>query len=187
MVKLLGSALLVGSLVMFSVPASAQRKAASRSNAGPRQEIGVDFSGFYNKPSGGSGGVNMGLPVDIRIGFLSRSKVMFEPRLSFQYSSGGGTSYVIVPGLNLLYQLKRGSGPSGLVGAPYLTGGVALNLYDIVGTSWQQFAVGGGIGKRVPFATQAARFEGFFGYTFKGGGAPSMFSVGTRIGLSFWH
>src|SRR5258705_8983208 len=99
MVKLLGSALLVGSLVMFSVPASAQRK-ASRSNVGPRQEIGVDFSGFYNKPSGGSGGIDMGMPVDIRVGFLTRSKIMFEPRLAFQYSSGGGAGYVIVPGLD---------------------------------------------------------------------------------------
>jgi hypothetical protein len=183
MMKLLCIGLLVGSLAMLSVPASAQRKGGT---LGPRQEIGADFTGFYNKPSGGSGGIDLGMPVDIRVGFLTHNKLMWEPRLSFQYSSGGGTSYIIVPGVNVLYQLKRGTGPYNLMRAPYVTGGVALNFYDL-GTSWTQVSLGGGVGKRVPYGSSAARFEGFFGYTFKGGGAPSSFAIGTRIGLSFWH
>jgi len=188
MMKLRGTALVVGSLAILSVPAAAQRKAGS---VGPRQEIGADFTGFYNKPSGGSGGVDFGLPVDIRVGFLTHHKLMWEPRLSFQYSSGGGTSYIIVPGVNVLYQLKRGTGPYNLMRAPYVTGGAALNVFHLGGgggsTSWTQLSLNGGVGKRVPFGSSATRLEGVFGYTFKGGGAPSSFAIGTRIGLSFWH
>jgi hypothetical protein len=188
MVKLVGSALLVSSLSILSMPASAQRKASA---AGPRQEIGADFTGFYNKPSGGSGGVDLGLPVDIRVGFLTHHKIMWEPRLSFQYSSGGGTSYIIVPGVNVLYQLKRGTGPYNLMLAPYVTGGAALNVFHLGGTggstSWTQLSLNGGVGKRVPFGSSATRFEGVLGYTFKGGGQASSFAIGTRIGLSFWH
>jgi hypothetical protein len=188
MVKLVGSALLVSSLSILSMPASAQRKA---STTGPRQEIGADFTGFYNKPSAGSGGVDLGLPVDIRVGFLTHNKVMWEPRLSFQYSSGGGTSYIIVPGVNVLYQLKRGTGPYNLMRAPYVTGGAALNVFHLGGTggatSWTQLSLNGGVGKRVPFGSSATRFEGVLGYAFKGGGQTSSFAIGTRIGLSFWH
>src|SRR5207247_10832863 len=73
--------------------------------------------------------------------------------------------------------------------APYVTGGVALNLFDVGGPggSGTQFSLGGGVGTRVPFETAAGRIEGFLGYTFKGGGFPSNFAIGTRIGLSFWH
>jgi hypothetical protein len=188
MVKFVGSVLLVGSLSIQSMPVSAQRKA---STLGPRQEIGADFTGFYNKPSGGSGGIDLGLPVEIRVGFLTHKKLMWEPRLSFQFSSGGGTSYIIVPGVNVLYQLKRGTGPYSLMRAPYVTGGAALNVFHLGGavasTSWTQVSLNGGVGKRVPFGSSATRFEGVLGYTFKGGGQPSSFAIGTRIGLSFWH
>jgi hypothetical protein len=165
----------------LSVPASAQRK-----TAGPRLELGGDFAASYTKPSGISGGIDMGLPVDVRVGILTRKRLMWEPRLSFLFNTIGTTTYTIVPGLNVLYQLKRGTGPYNLMRAPYVTGGVALNFFDY-GTSWTQVSLGGGVGKRVPFGGSATRLEGFFGYTFKGGGAPSSFAIGTRIGLSFWH
>ena len=180
MFKLLGSALLLSSLTMLSVPASAQRKTAAR------YELGGDFVAAYNKPSGVSGGIDMGLPVDVRVGLLTQKRLMWEPRLTFDYSSVGVTTYTIVPGLNALYQLKRGTGAYNLMRAPYVTGGVALNFFDR-GTSWTQLSLAGGVGKRVPFGGSAARFEGFLGYMFKGGGRPSDVAIGTRIGLSFWH
>jgi hypothetical protein len=186
MVKLLGRALLVGGLALVSAPAAAQHKAASHSAAAPHHEIGADFLAFYDKVSGGSGGLVMGLPVDVRVGFLTHKKLMWEPRLSFAFSSVGATNYTIVPALNVLYLLKRGTGPYNLVRGTYATGGVALNFYDL-GTSWMQVSVGGGVGKRVPFESAAARLEAFLGYTFRGGGFPSDFAIGTRIGLSFWH
>ena len=189
MYKLLGGALLVGSLSMLAVPASAQKKAASTASGGYHHEFGVDLAAYYVKPSGGSGGIQMGAPVDVRLGILSRSKLMWEPRLAFLLNTAGGTTYSLAPGLNVLYQLKRGTGTRNLIRAPYVTGGVALNLFDVGGPggSGTQFSLGGGVGTRVPFETAAGRIEGFLGYTFKGGGFPSNFAIGTRIGLSFWH
>jgi hypothetical protein len=86
--------------------------------------------------------------------------------------------------------MKRGTGPYNLMRAPYVTGGAALDLFHVGGvggTSSTQLAVNGGVGKRVPFGSSATRFEGFVGYAFKGGGEPSGFAIGARIGLSFWH
>ena len=183
MMKLLSSVLLVSSLAILSVPAAAQRKSTSGS---PRYEIGGDFAAAYSKPSGVSGGLDMGLPVDVCVGLLTHNKLMWEPRLSFAYQTIGTTQYRIVPGLNVLYQLKRGTGAYNLIRAPYVTGGVALNFFDF-GTSWTQVSLNGGVGKRVPFGGSAARFEGFGGYMFKGGGRGSNFAIGARIGLSFWH
>ena len=187
MVKLLGRALLVGSLAMLSVPVAAQHRATASGAAGPRHEVGVDFVASYTKVSGGGGGIVLGLPVDVRVGLLTHKKLMWEPRLSFAFNTIGTTTYVIVPGLNLLYQLKRGTGPYNLMRAPYATGGVALTFFDLGVPSGTQLSLNGGVGKRVPFEGSAARFEGFLGYTFKGGGASSSFDLGVRIGLSFWH
>jgi hypothetical protein len=187
MVKLLGRALLAGSLAMLSVPASAQRKAAPSGTMTHRHEFGVDLEASYLKPSGGSGGIFLGLPVVVRIGLLTHKKLMFEPRLSLAFNSAGTTTYAISPGLNVLYQRTRGSGPFNLMHAPYLTAGVALTFFDFGAPSGTQLALNGGVGKRVPFGGDAARFEGFFRYAFKGGDAVSSFAIGARIGLSFWH
>ncbi len=188
MLKLLGGALLVGSLAMLATPASAQKK-ASAAAGGFQHEIGVDFAADYAKPSGASGGIAMGVPVDIRVAFLTRSKLMWEPRLTFSLSSvgGGSTIYTFFPGVNVLYQLKRGTGTHGLIRAPYVTGGVGLDIIGVGGTSATQFAIGGGVGTRVPYESAAGRIEGFLSYTFKGGGFPSVFAIGARLGLSFWH
>ena len=189
MVKLLGSALLVGGLAILATPASAQKRAvAAAPSTGTRQEIGFDLAFDYAKPSSVSGGVELGLPVDVRVAFLTRSKLIWEPRLTFSLSSvGGGTFYTFFPGVNVLYQLKRGTGPHNLVRAPYVTGGVGLTLVGVPGASSTQFSLGGGVGTRVPFESAATRLEGFLAYTFKGGGSPSNFAIGARVGLSFWH
>jgi hypothetical protein len=185
--KILGRALLVGSLAMLSGTVAAQRKTATSGMATPRHEIGADFEASYTKISGAGGGLILGLPVDVRVALLTHKKLMWEPRLSFAVSTIGTTTYVIAPGLNVLYQRTRGTGPYGLLRAPYLTGGVALNLFDFGLGSGTQLALNGGVGKRIPFEGDAARFEGFIGYEFKGGGEPSRFAIGIRIGLSFWH
>jgi hypothetical protein len=187
MIQLLGRALLAGSLAMLSVPASAQRKAAPSATMAHQHEFGVDLEAAYVKPSGGSGGLAIGLPVDIRLGLLTHKKLMFEPRLSLAFNSAGTTTYVITPGLNVLYQRTRGSGPNNLLRAPYLTGGVALTFFDLGAPSGTQLALNAGVGKRVPYGGAAARFEGFFRYAFSGGDAASSFAIGARIGLSFWH
>jgi hypothetical protein len=189
MVKLLGCALLAGSLAVLSAPVSAQKKTSASSPSTPsaRYEIGGDFAASYTNLSNVGGGINMGLPVDVRVGFLTHKKLMFEPRLSFLVSTIETTTYSITPGLNVLYHLKRGTGPSHVMRAPYVTGGVAMTFSDFGAGSATQFSIGGGVGKRVPFGGGATRLEAFLGYTFEGGDLPSSFSIGTRIGLSFWR
>ena len=193
MVKLLGCALLVGCLAMLSAPASAQKKtpASTKTTASttssPRYELGGDFAASYTKPSDVDGGINMGLPVDVRMGFLTHKKLMWEPRLSFLLTTIGATTYTITPGLNVLYRLKAGSGPYKLVRAPYITGGVGMSFYDLGGGSGSQFSLGAGVGKRIPFGSAATRIEAFLGYAFESDALPSSFSLGTRIGLSFWR
>src|SRR5690349_6102367 len=108
MLKVLGGALLVGSLVMMATPACAQKKAPAAASAGGfHHEIGFDLLAAYAKPSGASGGIELGVPVDIRLALLTRSKLMWEPRLAFSLTSvgGGGTIYTFAPDVNVLYQL----------------------------------------------------------------------------------
>ncbi len=186
--KLIGSTVLAAALLTTPLLATAQRRTAAPAG-GPKHEMGVDLAAYYTKPSGGSGGIQIGLPVDVRVAFLTRSnsKLIWEPRVSFDLNSIGTTTYVFAPGLNVLHQLKRGSGTRGLLRAPYVTGGAQLTFFDTGPTSGSQFSLGGGVGTRAPFQSAAFRYEGFFAYTFKGGGQPSNFAIGTRLGLSFWH
>ena len=185
--KLIGSAVLAAVLLTTPAFAAAQRRRAAAPAGGPAHEMGVDLSAYYLKPSGGSGGIQIGLPVDVRVAFLTRSQLTWEPRVSFTLNSIGTTTYVLAPGLNVLYQLKRGTGTRGLLRAPYVTGGAQLTLFDFGPTSGSQLSLGGGVGTRAPFQSAAFRYEGFLAYTLKGGGLPSNFAIGTRIGLSFWH
>jgi len=185
--KLIGSAVLAAVLLTTPVLATAQRRAAAPAG-GPTHEMGVDLAAYYTKPSGGSGGIQIGLPVDVRVAFLTRSQLMWEGRASFALSSvGTTTTYEFAPGVSVLHQLKRGTGTRGLIRAPYVTGGAQLTLFDNGPTSGSQLSLGGGVGTRAPFQSAALRYEGFFAYAFKGGGRPSNFAIGTRFGLSFWH
>lgn len=184
MVKLVRHALLVGSLAMLSGPVSAQGKAETSDTTGPRHEIGFDLEASYTGFSGG-GGLVMDLPADIRFAFLTRRQVMWELRLSAMLNTYLYTRYLIVPGLHVLYRLKRGTGPHNLLGAPYITGGLGLSKLSVGGEGGTLWLVNGGVGTRVPFGPAATRIEGFFRYGFTGGG--SNYAVGARIGWSFWH
>lgn len=190
MLKFLGG-FWVGGLVALASSASAQRAAqrpaAMPAAVAPEHEIGFDLAAYYTKPSGVSGGLEMLFPVDARVTFLTHSKIMWEPRLALTLNTIGTTTYTIVPGVNAVHQLKRGGGPYNLVNAPYVTGGAAFNFVNTGATTGTQLSLNGGVGKRVPFASAALRYEGFLSYTFKGAGLPSAFAIGLRIGLSFWH
>lgn len=204
MLKVLGSTLLLGSLIGLAMPASAQRRATrtttttstttTASTSRPKHELGADLATqFINRGEGIGGGVQFGAPVDVRWGFLSKSALNFEVRASFTYDSkgaGGESAMIFAPGVNALYQLKRGSGPHGLLRAPYVTGGVGLNLvhFGSAGTD-TQFGIGGGIGTRLPAGgnNMVWRPEGFVTYSFASGNLPSAFAIGLRMGMSFWH
>ena len=194
MLKVLTVAFLVGGSVALAPCATAQHKPVSRTAAAPslatapEHEIGFDLGADYAKPSGTSGGLQALFPVDARVLFLSRSSLMWEPRLTLTFNTIGTTTYTVVTGLNALHPLRSGSGPYGLLRAPYLTGGAALNFVNTGVTNGVQFGLGAGLGTRVPIESGAAlRYEGFVSYTFKGAGLPSMFAIGLRAGPSFWH
>jgi hypothetical protein len=112
--------------------------------------------------------------------------------LAFQYVSLGsnaGSGVQLAPGINVLHQLKRGSGTRGLLRAPYVTAGVGLNIvkpFSGAGTE-TQFAIGGGVGRRVAYGSAVFRPEGYISYAFSSGNLPSAVSLGVRLGLSFWH
>jgi hypothetical protein len=160
----------------------------------PKHELGADLATqFINRGEGVGGGVQFGAPVDVRWGFMSKSPLNFELRASLSYDSkaaGGDALLAFTPGVNALYQLKRGGGPNGMMRAPYLTGGVGLNLvhFGAAGTD-TQFGLGAGVGTRLPAGggNLAWRPEAYMTYAFSSGNLPSAFAVGLRMGLSFWH
>ena len=185
--KLIGSVVLGTLLATLPALAAAQRRAATE--AGPQHELGVDLAFQYvSVGSGGGSGVRLAAPVDVRVGFLSRSQTMFEGRVAVLWDSNVG-AVDFQPGVNVLHQLKRGTGTRGLMRATYVTGGVGLNMTKAgSGASTEtQFAINGGIGKRLPYESAVFRPEAFLAYAFSTSTLPSEFSIGVRLGLSFWH
>lgn len=196
MFKVLSCALLVGSFIALAQPADAQRRGTTTSvgsTSSPKYELGADLATqFINRGDGVGGAVQFGAPVDLRLGLLSQSRLHFEVRASFAYDSkGAGTDATLTfaPGVNALYNLKRGTGPHGLMGAPYVTGGIGLNLLKFGPSTDTQFGLGAGIGTRLAAGGGglAWRPEGFLTYSFKSANLPSAFAIGVRMGLSFWH
>lgn len=188
---LIGRVVMVTALAALPAALCAQRRAAAM-EAGPQHEFGIDVAFQYiDRGSGVGGGVQLAAPVDVRIGFLSRSKVMFEARGSLAYDSKGtGTAATLAfsPGVNALYQLHRGTGTHGLIHAPYLTGGLGLNIVKAGSAGTEtQVAIGAGIGTRVQYESAAFRPEGYIAYAFSSGFLPHAFAIGVRAGLSFWH
>ncbi len=150
--KLIGSVVLGTLLATLPALAAAQRRAATE--AGPQHELGLDLAFQYvSVGSGGGSGVRLAAPVDVRVGFLSRSQTMFEGRVAVLWDSNVG-AVDFQPGVNVLHQLKR---------------------------------INGGIGKRLPYESAVFRPEAFLAYAFSTSTLPSEFSIGVRLGLSFWH
>lgn len=186
---------LAAALMALSAPAYGQQAAARATRTNPSHELGADFAAQYtNQGDGIGGGVQIAEPVDIRVAFLSASRVAFEPRLAFALDTKGtgtSTAYTFTPGLNVLYRLSRGTGTRGLIGAHYLTGGAQLNLVrtgvNNFTSSSTQFALDGGVGTRIPYGGAAIRVEGFVSYAFPTDMLPRMFAIGTRVGMSFWR
>ena len=59
-------------------------------------------------------------------------------------------------------------------------------LFRSAGTE-TQFTINGGVGTRRSYGSAVFRPEGFVSYAFESGALPSEFSIGVRLGLSFWH
>lgn len=183
------SGTLVAALALVPAMAAAQH---SMENA--KHELGVDLGVLYSKPKGSDGIFSIGTPVDVRVGFVSGSRLEVEPRFTFNYASGGGdNAYVFTPDVNLLFGLSANGNRKG----PYLTAGAGVDLAHVkvstplgsVSSSTSQFNFNGGIGTRVPYESGAIRLEAFARYLLKNTskGLPNTLDLGARVGLSLWH
>lgn len=184
--KHFGSALILTALAVLPSLAEAQRRpAAQQRSAGSRHEFGVDLGAAYQKPSGFDGGIVIGTPLAVRLGLVTAKKVMWEPRLSMEFTTVGGTTrYSVEPGVNVLYAMAPGTHRRGM----YLTGGGALGLQDF-GQSGTILAMNAAVGWRKPWGNAAWRYEAGFRYSFENQslGAPSTIEIGGSIGISLWH
>jgi hypothetical protein len=150
----------------------------------------VDLGADYAKPSSvngvsTSGGIELLTPVDIRVGFRSRGKLMWEPRVSLGLTTwGGATRDMIGLGVAGLYSMEPGGHSAGM----YLTGGAGLVLVNNGVNSGTNFSIGGGVGWRKPFGSAAWRYELGFRYDTKNDAyLPATIRIGGRVGLSLWH
>jgi hypothetical protein len=189
--KLFGGLALTAFALSLPVTAIAQRRSSA---ASPTREFGVDLNAAYVSPGtqGVDGGIAIITPVDLRYGFVPRSgKTMWEPRLSFNFSTvGGTTSYVLTPAVNLLYANSPGGHRRGM----YFSGGAGLVLGDPSGSaSGTAVKLEGGVGWRKPYGTGGAfRYEFGFQWVSKSdelaaAGLADYIAIGGRLGISLWH
>jgi len=187
---------LVAAVALVALPhvALAQRTRAAAPASGPKNEIGVDLGAAYSHHGSGCttscGAFEAGTPVDVRWGFMANGPLSFEPRFTLSYFTGlGGHDLAFNPDVNVLYRMGNSTPRKGM----YLTGGLGLDISNQkVGTtsvSSTQFSLNGGVGKRIPIASNAWRLEGFLRYNFPNTskGIPSRFDIGARVGMSFWR
>lgn len=182
--KHLSSMAFVALLLSIPALADAQRRAAS--SGGAKHEFGVDLGLAYVKPDGFDGGIEIGTPIDVRVGLMSTGKMMWEPRFTLGFSSvGGASTYDFEPGVNVLIANSPGGHRNGM----YLTGGAGLLLADNGATNGTAFSVNAGVGWRKPYGSAAWRYELGFRWQSESAdlGLPSTISIGARIGISLWH
>jgi hypothetical protein len=184
---LMGAALAPG--VAESQRPPARTQTASQTTAG-KKEFGVDLGLSWVSPDIGDSRIRIGTPLAIRIGFVPRGRLMWEPRFALAYDSegAGSAAYTFTPGIAALYSMTPSRHRSGW----YLLGGAGLNLLSLGvpgASSATTFSFGAGAGTRRRLGNAALRFEGGLQYDTEDSdaGVPSQFSIGARVGLSFWH
>ena len=149
-----------------------------------KHEFGVDAVFLYRKPSGGTGRWVFGGPADIRIGFVSKSSLMFEAGFQFAFSGGGGVSDHDVS-LGVAAQWSKDH-RKGL----FVQAGPAIEFVGGTGSpSGTAFSVFGDIGTRIPYGSGAFRLSTGLRYSPENTtlGAASSVNVHVRAGLSLWH
>ena len=176
--------------IVLSLPAAAmaqRRTTAPMSTA--KHELGVDIGVAYVKPNGVSGGIAIVTPFDVRFGLVPRrGKMMWEPRVTLNFNTtGGNTTYLFTPGINMLYSNTPGGHRRGM----YFTGGAGLVMGDGgAGGSGTAFQLNGGVGWRKPYEGAAWRYELGFQWVSQSaelGPFADYIAIGGRIGISLWH
>jgi hypothetical protein len=177
--------------LFLSVPALAEAQRRPAASSGAKHEFGIDVGLAYYDPDGGESGIRVGIPLDVRVGFVTAKKLQWEGRLFFDYDSkraGTEAAYLISPGVNVVYAMNRATNRNGM----YLTGGAGLNLVKFGPNSATGFSLNGAVGWRKPYGNAALRYEFGIKYDLEASdGAvpviPKTLSIGARLGLSFWH
>jgi len=171
-------------------PARPAARSATVAASAVKNEFGVDLGLAYVTPDGGDGRLRIGTPLDLRIGFVSRGRLMWEGRLGLAFDSEGlgDAAYAFTPQVMGLYSMTPNRHRAGL----YLFGGAGLNFVSIgspLADAGTTFSLGGGVGTRKRLGNAALRLEGGLRYDTEdaGAGMPSQFAIGARAGLSFWH
>lgn len=180
--KLMSGVALATLLGTIPALAEAQRQAASAA----RHEWGADVGVGYAKPDGVDGGIFITTPLDVRLGFVGRSNMMWEGRLGFDFSTvGGNTAYELRPSVNVLFANSPGRHRRGM----YFTGGVGLVLADDGANSGTAFGFNAGVGWRKPYRSAALRYEFGFQWNSESAdlGLPSTIIIGGRFGVSLWN
>lgn len=189
--KLFGGMVLAAVALSLPAMAQAQRRASSASMGGAKHELGVDLGVAFVSPNatGVSSGLIIQTPLDVRFGFVPRagSKMMWEPRVSFNFNTvGGNTTYLLTPQLNALFANSSGGHRNGM----YFTGGAGLVLGDLGGGSGTALKLEGGIGWRKPYESAAWRYEVGVQWVSSSanlGPFADYIAIGGRIGISLWH
>lgn len=189
--RLFGGMVATAVALSLTTTAQAQRRAASAPMGGAEHELGVDLGLAYVDPqiTGASGGIVIQTPVDVRFGFVPRgaSKMMWEPRATFNFNTVNGTTkYLLTPQLDLLYANSPGGHRRGM----YFVGGAGLVLGDFGAGSGTALKLEGGVGWRKPYGSGAWRYE--FGLQWVSSSANLGFNadyiaIAGRIGISLWH
>ena len=168
----------------------AARAVAAAQARAAKHEFGIDLGFAWVSPDVGNSRIRVGTPLDVRIGFVSRGRLMWEPRLGLAFDSEGlgDAAYTFTPQIVALYSMTPRRHRAGW----YAFGGAGLNLVSIglpAAQAGTTFSIGGGVGTRKRVGSAAVRFEGGlrFDTDDSGAGMPSQFSLGVRTGLSFWN
>jgi len=183
--KLLGGMVLAAVALSLPVSAQAQRRTTAASG-GAKHEFGVDLGVAYVKPQNIDGGIVIQTPLDVRLGFVpARGNMMWERRITANINTvGGTTSYLLTPGVNVLFANSPGGHRRGM----YFGGGAGLLLADFGPGSGTAFQLNAGVGWRKPYGSAAWRYEVGFQWTSENSNiGPSTIAIGGRIGLSLWH
>ncbi len=188
--KLFGGMALAALALSLPAASHAQRRAAGASG-GATHELGVDVGVAYvsSNITGVDGGISLITPLDVRFGFVPRAgnKIMWEPRVSLNFTTvGGSTQYLFTPQVNLLYANSAGGHRRGM----FFTGGAGLVMGDGGAGSGTAIKLEGGVGWRKPYESAAWRYEVGFQWVSSSaelGTFADYIAIGGRIGLSLWH
>jgi hypothetical protein len=153
-------------------------------------ELGVDGT-IARVTSDGGDFTTIAVPLGrVRAAFYLSDLLALEPSLGFNWvDTDGGSATSLSLGAGLLYHFK--ADPA--VVRPFVEGNVQLAYEKVsvdaldIDESDTQFAVGGGVGVKIPMVSRMdLRLEAFVQHALESGDIPSSTTFGALFGFSFY-